>query len=159
MIQLETMKKILLFLFVIVTWIFLLLSIEVIINIRTPETIARYPNAQYLSSLVNNWRVSKNLQSLTKNEKLCSLADVRSVEIQTDFTHAQFFPLAQPITNKYHVIIGENLSKGFDTEQETLNAWLNSPEHYQNLVDSKFTQTCIVCKQTYCVQEFASGTF
>lgn len=38
---------------------------------------------------------------------------------------------------------GENIAWGFVTAEEVCNEWLNSPEHYENLKDSKWTKTGI----------------
>src|SRR5262249_14963733 len=36
--------------------------------------------------------------------------------------------------------VGENLAAGQWSAQEVINAWVNSPEHYANLIDPSFTQ-------------------
>jgi len=35
---------------------------------------------------------------------------------------------------------GENLAYGFDSAQQTITAWMNSPEHRENLLDTNYSQ-------------------
>ena len=110
-------------------------------------------NADYLTSLVNDWRIKNGLQAFTKDADLCAYADKRSVEIQTDFSHTKF--LSSPCNVKQ---CGENLAKGLSTENVVLQDWVNSPEHLANLKYS-YSSMCISCKGNYCAQEFRTSTY
>lgn len=119
--------------------------------------IIQYPNGQILSLFVNNWRSSNNLQTFTSNETLCDIANQRAIDIQTDWSHDKFIPDVQPLVNKYNAYFGENLAKGYYSEQEILNDWIASPEHLVNLKNPTYTHMCIICIQDYCAQEFSSN--
>jgi uncharacterized protein YkwD len=39
-----------------------------------------------------------------------------------------------------YTLAGENIAKGFSSLDRLMNAWVNSPAHYKNLVEPKFTE-------------------
>ena len=116
----------------------------------TPQHI----NADALSLLVNTWRINNNLKAFTKNEKLCSLAQIRLKTIQTNWSHIGFETTIKQLG--YDGKFGENLVREFIRSEDALDAWLTSSTHHSNLSNPLFTQTCIVCQQDYCAQEFSS---
>ena len=127
-----------------------------VVNTPNPITIQNsYPNADNLSFLVNNWRYENGLQPFTKNETLCNIAASRSAQITTDFSHDGFLPRVDALL--VTASFGENLIHGYNSAQAVFTAWLNSPEHRKNLANPVYTQMCIVCQQTYCVQELSSS--
>lgn len=117
----------------------------------------RWVNATVLSHLVNAWRYDNNLTPFSKKDILCTLAASRAADIKTDWSHDKFVEREEELIYAPGSSFGENLSKWLDTEQEVLNAWLDSPKHKDNLANPKFTQTCIVCEDNYCVQEFSTS--
>ena len=109
-------------------------------------------------NLVNDFRSSKGLKKLVFDPSMCDFANTRLKEIHTDWSHSGFLPVADT-TYKYN-FAGENLAKGYLSEQETLDGWEQSPKHLEDMVDPNFTRTCVTTdifgSKTYVVQEFAS---
>lgn len=63
-----------------------------------------------------------------------------------------------------YIYAGENLAVNFDNSEDVNNAWLNSPTHRANIINSKFTEIGIATadglyngrKATYVVQMFGT---
>jgi hypothetical protein len=105
-----------------------------------------------LWQLIQQFRVDNELQPYKEETQLCSFADRRLQEIQTSFTHTLFKTeaLAYPFQT-----FSENLSRNFDNEAETLQGWLYSSTHAENL-RKPYIYSCLRCQNSYCVQEFAN---
>lgn len=127
-----------------------------------------FPNEPYVAStvemkifsedrlfdLVQNWRQSKGLPTYKKSERLCGVADRRLEDVEKDFTHDKFF-ISNESNNWYgYHYLGENLIKGMFSEQASLNGWLRSPKHLENLENKIFTESCIRCSGSTCVHIF-----
>ena len=50
--------------------------------------------------------------------------------------------------------VGENIAKGYSTEQEVVQAWFNSPGHCENIMSSKFTEMGAGRVGEYWTQDF-----
>ena len=57
--------------------------------------------------------------------------------------------------NAPYSYVGENLIKGFDTVQETVDAWMNSPSHKASMLNKNYSRTGIAISGNIVVQEFA----
>jgi uncharacterized protein YkwD len=125
----------------------------------TPEPTAQVIvpiSAEKLMSTVNNWRSTQGFQVYTSNNQVCSLASKRASDARINFSHDGFIesiPLF--FSSEKRIYLAENLSKGYDTEQETLDSWLTSTEHRKNL-DADYKYSCIRCEGSYCAQIFAN---
>ncbi len=120
-----------------------------------PSTIYAASNDfdQYtLWQLINDFRTNNNLRTFTQSPKLCTMAEKRLVETKTDWSHNGFY---NHVNDFPYTRIGENLVKGYFTEQLTLQAWLKSPLHKKNLT-SGFIYSCLRCEENRCVQIFAN---
>ena len=51
-------------------------------------------------------------------------------------------------------IIGEDLAKGFNSEEPVVNAWMNSPSHRRVLQDRQFKKTGVASYKGYTVELF-----
>jgi uncharacterized protein YkwD len=111
-------------------------------------------SAEKLMAIVNNWRQTQGFQTYENDELACSFASKRLTQIETNFSHDPFFNEV-PLHFPPRVYVAENLSKGYDTEQETLDAWLVSTEHRKNL-DANYQYSCIRCEFSFCVQVFTN---
>lgn len=105
-----------------------------------------------LFRMINKWRVDNKFKPYNKNNIICAVADKRLPEIIKNFSHEDFQKEIQKIKYKS---MGENLVKGYDNEEDILNSWLNSQEHYENLV-KPYTDSCVRCRDIYCIQLFAT---
>lgn len=105
-------------------------------------------------NLVNDYRVDNGLKKLTWNETLCDFATRRLEEIHSDMSHDQFY-VNQPCTN---CDLGENLIKGFSTEEEVVHGWISSPSHLKQITSPVFDSTCIVTDYAFDQDPKASPT-
>lgn len=103
-----------------------------------------------LWEVVNTWREDNNLNQYIKDEVLCNYAESRISEIKNDWSHDGFKSMEKIDNFSW---LGENLSKETFGENQTLQMWLESPEHRENL-EKDFTHSCIKCDNNYCVQIF-----
>jgi len=97
-------------------------------------------------TLTNNIRSNQGLGLLEENSKL-NQAAVKKVE---DMFINQYFAHVSPqglglkdfvnSTSYNYIVIGENLAIGFESASEVVEAWKNSPTHYNNLVDPNFKE-------------------
>lgn len=111
-------------------------------------------------NLINDYRISKGLNKLVFDPSMCDYTKKRLTEIHSDFSHAGFIQVRPPYFFSPNVSIGENLSRGSTSDQETVDTWIKSPTHLENIVKPVYTRTCISTdnnvNETYVVQEFAS---
>ncbi len=108
-------------------------------------------NGSILHGKVNTWRKTNDLPELPEEESLCKYAEERAVQIKTEWSHEQFH-IDDCLKTSFN-LCGENLSRGFFTEEETLEGWKNSPTHLENM-KSTWANMCIRCVNGYCAQEF-----
>lgn len=129
-------------------------------NVAVTETLSRanppyaatHPNQYELEIMSSEYRLENKLNALKHDEQLCEWADVRKEEVKTDWSHDEF-------KRKDYVgytWIGENLSKDFSNSDMAFNAWKLSPLHNKNLLDPDYTDTCVRCSESYCVQLFGT---
>lgn len=106
-------------------------------------------------TLTNEVREQKGLPKLTGINAL----DRSSTARATDMSENSYFSHKGPNghTLSYFLkksgysyrVAGENLAMGFSDPQSVVNAWLKSPTHYANLVDSDYTQIGIGVEAGY----------
>ena len=100
--------------------------------------------------LIQNWRMSQNLQTYIKDQNLCDIAKIRLQEIEIDFSHNGFLNMNLPFKEG-----AENLIVGYTSEEESLLMWLNSPSHLEDL-KYPYTYSCVATNDYYAVQVFAN---
>lgn len=109
-----------------------------------------------LWSLIQDWRMSQNLQTYIKDQRLCKFVKVRLGEIKENFSHKGFEDRS---TNNsfpfFYQELGENLAAGITYEESILFAWLNSPSHRENL-DKEYKYSCLETEGFYVIQLFAN---
>ncbi len=113
--------------------------------------------AQAALVLVNEKRSAKGLGELKWSNGLEQAAQLRANEIEKKFSHTR------PDGTDYwtadgNLVYGENLAKGYDTADDVVPAWVASPTHNANLMDSGFKTCSIAVHKTdseiYWAQEF-----
>lgn len=89
---------------------------------------------------INVYRSSKGLNQLARHGGLCSYAQSRAVQIQSNWSHGQF---NADITNgtlggacSDCIRYGENLGKGFADSSGAVQGWLGSSGHRANIEGS-----------------------
>lgn len=109
--------------------------------------------------LINEYRASVGVKPLVFNLAMCPYADKRLIEVHTNFSH-DGFRKNLPDYLQTAKLVGENLSKNDGGSESTVNGWIHSPTHRANIVNPKFTDTCITNdiydNNSYAVQQFAS---
>ncbi len=95
-------------------------------------------------SFTNNERAMSGLGGLTSNPQLTLSAERYAQHLALDraFSHTDGSTLAQRIeaAGYRYRVAGENLGMGQPTARTIVAAWMASPEHRSNMLDSRFTQ-------------------
>ena len=93
-------------------------------------------------NIVNDVREENNVDRLVWDENLENVSDVRSKEISESFSHTRPNGSAWYTVNS-NIQGGENLAYGYNNAEDTVNAWLNSPTHKENILYDDFTKMAI----------------
>ncbi|MBR0093478.1 MAG: CAP domain-containing protein [Lachnospiraceae bacterium] len=108
-------------------------------------------------NLCNDQRAARNVRALAWNVDLADAARVRAQEIVSLFSHTRPNG-SQWWTVNSDVQYGENLAKLYGSAPEVVTAWMNSPTHAANILDSEFKSVGMSIYQTnnkwYWAQEF-----
>ncbi|MBO6240161.1 MAG: CAP domain-containing protein [Butyrivibrio sp.] len=109
-------------------------------------------------NLMNQQRAAQGLAALIWSDALTNAAQVRANEITTSFSHTR--PDGSAFwTVDSSVQYGENLAKLYQSADSVYAAWMNSPTHAANIMDSGYKTVGIAICQTgdgswYWAQEF-----
>ena len=114
-------------------------------------------DAQAAFNRVNEIRVANGLTPLTWNYQVENAAKVRANEIVSSFSHTR--PDGRPwYTADDKVLYGENLAQYYDSSDEVVQAWMNSPSHRANILKPDFKSGAIftveVDGEVYWAEEF-----
>lgn len=123
---------------------------------KTPLEISNYQDA--LEKVINSEREKQLIPSLKHNEDICMYAEIRVVNMESDYSHDRFTKFAPVYANYIGAkTMGENLtSQGIMiTPQELTERWMTSQPHKQAMLNPQFSDTCVRCSDNYCVQIFA----
>ncbi|MGA2911178.1 MAG: CAP domain-containing protein [Candidatus Levyibacteriota bacterium] len=99
---------------------------------------------QQLLILTNQQRQDNNLPALTDNSELDQAAANKAADMLSKNYWAHDAPDGTtPWTfikaaGYNYVYAGENLARGFNSASDVVNAWMNSPEHRQNILSSNY---------------------
>lgn len=103
------------------------------------------PNAEMISMekdvarLVNKVRAEKGKNALIYDEQLSKAAVARAKELQRNFDHIR--PNGTPwytVMDEYNIfymVCGENIAYGSTSAEDVMQLWMNSPPHYENIMD------------------------
>lgn len=100
--------------------------------------------------LVNAFRASHGLGVLVFNEDAYNMAFAHTLNIALTgvMSHADFDNRARGLANKVGAVkVAENLSTNYDSAEETLEKWLESDGHHENIVGD-FTHTAVAVLRT-----------
>lgn len=110
--------------------------------------------------LVNIERESNGLPPLSYAWQVQTAADIRAQEITQVFDHTRpNGTLWHTVLNETGVscsIYGENLAMGQTTPAMAVQAWMNSPGHRANILDSDYTQLAVGINGNCWVQLFTN---
>lgn len=99
-----------------------------------------------LLSATNAQRSANGVASLALNSKLNSAAQAKANDMAARNYWSHNTPEGSPpwvfddAQGYAYLKLGENLATGFANEQATINGWMASPPHKENLLDSDFTE-------------------
>lgn len=100
---------------------------------------------QEVVRLVNEIRKEKGLKPLTYDWQLSRVARIKSQDMKdnryfshTSPTYGSPFQMMRDFGISYRTA-GENIAHGYATPQAVVNAWMNSPGHRANILNSTFT--------------------
>ncbi len=103
-------------------------------------------SAQEVIDLTNKKRVENNLPPLSYNPLLEQAAKAKAANMFAENYWAHFAPSGKSpwffITSagyKY-LYAGENLARDFNDPKSTVDAWMNSPSHRENILDRNFKE-------------------
>ena len=126
------------------------------------EVIGTEINAENIFNAVNKVRYDQGLPLLKRNAKLDEAAMAKA----KDIVEKNYWSHTNPEGKEFKVFItesgynytyaGENLAKDFSTVQETVDAWIASPTHYQNMIKTSYKETGIAVIGSLVVQEFGT---
>lgn len=112
----------------------------------TPVPTPRIMDGGRLFNLVNSYRRKNGLNELLWYHRLCDYAKTRSQQVKDDWSHDGY--QADADSGKIFGSVctecqrsGENLAKGFFSEESILQGWIKSPSHKENL-DSDWDWGC-----------------
>lgn len=110
--------------------------------------VLAYANSMTLGSLLadtNAQRAANGFGALSLNSKLDSAAQANADDMAARDYWSHYTPDGNPpwiwVTNQGYSYqkLGQNLATGFDDEQSTINGWMASPPHRENLLDPDYT--------------------
>ncbi len=113
--------------------------------------------------LINQERADHQLGELKRTDTLDTMAGIRAKESSVSFSHTRPNGMTPASLFKQYKLsyssAGENLAYGFNTPAELVEAWMQSPEHCSNILNSKFCCTGMGFYENsdgaiYCVQIF-----
>lgn len=119
--------------------------------ISTTNTYRNWSNE--VVALINEIRTSKGLNVLVQDPALSQLAIIKAQDMikRGYFDHTSPFygdPWDMAMLFDYeYVSFGENLARNFKTPKQTVDAWLASPTHRENLLNEHYVTTGIGVKQ------------
>lgn len=98
-----------------------------------------------IADAVNQQRTSRNITALTYNTKLAAAADYKANDMITRNYFSHVDPDGHYIWDKIvaegytpYTVLGENLAIDFPDTQGLIDAWINSPTHRANILNSAF---------------------
>ena len=98
--------------------------------------------AMQAANIINDMREDAGLEPLDWDLNLEQTADVRSEEAADVFSHTRPNGKAWNTVNS-KIQGGENLAFGFYDAQSVVDAWEDSPTHYDNIMYPEFTKGAI----------------
>ncbi len=106
-----------------------------------------YAFANDIVAKTNSYRSTQGVSTLGADAVLAEAAKTRAAEAAVSFSHTRpngslYYTVGGTAAKSYKdsPVYGENLAYGYNTAKETLDAWIASSGHKENLVRSSFTK-------------------
>lgn len=110
-------------------------------------------STQDLLLITNQKRQDAGISSLSLNSQLSQAAAAKATDMFAKNYWAHFAPNGKSPWDFIHeagyqyTYAGENLARGFGTAQDTVNAWMASPDHRANMLSKNFTEVGFAVEQ------------
>lgn len=118
-----------------------------------------YDYAKQVVELVNQERAKKGAAPVTIDAELTEAAMQRAAECALNFSHTR--PDGEDCFSISARISGENIAAGRSTPAAVMDQWVNSPGHYSNIINSRWSSMGVgsfkVGAVTYWVQVFSES--
>lgn len=119
-----------------------------------------YDMAFDVLEMVNSQRQAQGLSALTMDEDLMEGAMLRAAETSLLFSHTR--PDGTRCFTVSNKAMGENIAAGSSTAEGTMNQWMNSQGHRENILNTRWSSMGVGCFETngryYWVQLFGEQT-
>ncbi len=125
-------------------------SSDSIYYLNTGASVVGHFDYAYANDIVaktNSYRSSKGVSTLGADAVLAEAAKTRAAEAAVSFSHTRpngslYYTVGGTAEKGYKdsPVYGENLAYGYNNAKETLDAWIDSSGHRENLVRSSFTK-------------------
>lgn len=120
-----------------------------------------YDFANQILDVVNKERDNNGLSPLTMDSEIVNSANIRAKECILKYTHSR------PVDAKWSALLpsgytwaGENLGIGYNDAHSVVKAWMESPKHRKNILNSNFNSIGIgVFKYEHPIEEKTVYTF
>ena len=99
-----------------------------------------------IQSQINDTRLENGTLPLKLNETLNLSAENKA----NDMCQKNYWAHSDPNGYKWNYFInlsgysystiGESLARGYTNEAELINAWVNSPKHFENMIDNRYNE-------------------
>ncbi|WP_274309161.1 S-layer homology domain-containing protein [Solibacillus daqui] len=132
------------------------------------STVNHYKNWETkIFSLINDIRLKNNLSKLSIDQDLTQISIIKAKDMvkRNYFEHYSPFygnpwDLATLFDYEY-ISFGENIARNFTSAQATVDAWMKSPKHRANILNSQYEYMGIGIEKTksgkyYIVQHFSA---
>lgn len=94
-----------------------------------------------LLTLINKERIAAGACPLSLRSDIQQSANLRAEEASRFWSHTR--PNGQPYYSCDNRIYGENLAKGYKTDEQIITAWMNSKGHRENMLNGKYKGVCL----------------
>lgn len=105
-----------------------------------------YDSAYKVLELINKKRKSLGIAELTMDKQLLDAAMQRASEVSVYYSHTRPNGMScDSIAPRFFFSFAENIAINFNTADAVVDAWLNSTDHYNNIVSSGLKSIGIGC--------------
>lgn len=115
-------------------------------GVKAPERPVSSSYAEQVIALTNQARVENGLEPLVMSTSLMQSAQFKTDDLAATriFSHdSPTYGGMQNILNRFNIsysYAGENIAVGQRTPEEVVNAWMNSPGHRANILNTDYTE-------------------
>jgi uncharacterized protein YkwD len=92
---------------------------------------------------VNEYRTSQGLPSIVRDQQYASAYAVEHTQYMIEnnrISHDNFGERSQALRSRGAQSVGENVGFGYNSAQDLVNAWINSPSH-KDVLEGNYTHT------------------